>query len=72
MTTDSEPTAPSYRNTVCNADLVSANTYVTVNIEHMPHLIHGVTRLRLSSKSFEEAKSSGRFTLRYIGYPDQR
>ena len=58
--------ASSYTDTICNADLVSANTYVTVTTLHMPHLIHGVTRLRLSSKSFEEAKSSGKTTFRYF------
>src|ERR1019366_5457147 len=56
----------SYADTVCFADLVSANTYVTVTTLHMPHLIHGVTRLRLSDKSFDEAKSSGKITLRYF------
>ncbi len=58
--------ASNYTDTVCNADLASANTFVTVNTLHMPHLIHGVTRLRLSSKSFEEAKSSGKTTFRYF------
>jgi outer membrane protein OmpA-like peptidoglycan-associated protein len=55
-----------YTDTVCNTDLASANTYVTVTALHMPHLIHGVTRLRLSSKSFEEAKSSGQFDFVYF------
>ena len=45
-----------YTDTVCNVDLASANTYVTVTALHMPHLFHGVTRLRLSVKSFQEAK----------------
>ena len=54
-----------YQDTVCNGDLASANTYVTVTYRHMPHLIHGVTRLRLSDKSFAEAKNSGQLTLRY-------
>jgi outer membrane protein OmpA-like peptidoglycan-associated protein len=51
---------------VCNADLASAETYVNVWNKTMPHLIHGVTRDRLSSKSFEEAKNSGRTSLRYL------
>lgn len=63
---DRDQKASINRNTVCNADLFSSGTYVTVNFEHMPHLIHGVTRLRLSSKSFEEVKSTGQFTLRYL------
>jgi outer membrane protein OmpA-like peptidoglycan-associated protein len=33
---------------------------------HMPHLIHGVTRLRLSSQSFNEAKRNGKTTIRYF------
>jgi outer membrane protein OmpA-like peptidoglycan-associated protein len=55
-----------YTDTVCNVDLVSANTYVTVTALHMPHLFHGVTRLRLSDKSFQEAKSTGQLDLRYL------
>lgn len=51
---------------VCNADLASAETYVTVSKKTMPHLIHGVTRDRLSSKSFDAAKKSGRVNLRYL------
>ena len=58
--------ASSYRDTVCNADLATANTYVTVTSMHMPHLIHGVTRLRLSSQSFNEAKRDGKTTIRYF------
>ena len=51
---------------VCNADLASAETYVNVWNKTMPHLIHGVTRDRLSSKSFEGAKNSGTTSLRYL------
>jgi outer membrane protein OmpA-like peptidoglycan-associated protein len=51
---------------VCSADLASADTYVNVWNKTMPHLIHGVTRDRLSSKSFEEAKSPGKTSLRYL------
>ena len=56
----------SFADTVCNADLASANTYVAVTALHMPHLIHGVTRLRLSSQSFNEVKQNGKTTLRYL------
>ena len=55
-----------YTDTVCNVDLASANTYVTVTALHMPHLFHGVTRLRLSDKSFQEAKNTGQLDLRYL------
>ena len=55
-----------YTDTVCNADLASANIYVAATTQHMPHLIHGVTRLRLSSQSFNEVKQNGKTTLRYL------
>jgi len=51
---------------VCSADLASADTYVNVWNKTMPHLIHGVTRDSLSSKSFEEAKNAGKTSLRYL------
>jgi outer membrane protein OmpA-like peptidoglycan-associated protein len=63
--------ASSYTDTVCNTDLETANTYVTVTSLHMPHLIHGLTRYRLSDKSFEEARSSGKTTLRYFDITDR-
>lgn len=56
--------------TVCNADLASATTYVTTTGTHIPHLIHGVTRLRLSDKSFNEIKKSGKTDLRYTSFWD--
>jgi outer membrane protein OmpA-like peptidoglycan-associated protein len=56
----------SYTDTVCYDDLANANTYVTVTTLHMPHLIHGVTRLRLSSKSFDDASTTGKTTFRYF------
>jgi outer membrane protein OmpA-like peptidoglycan-associated protein len=55
-----------YTDTVCNLDLASADTYVTVTALHMPHLFHGVTRLRLSDKSFQEVKNTGQLDLRYL------
>jgi len=61
---DWKPT--NYTDTVCNVDLASANTYVTVTALHMPHLFHGVSRLRLSDKSFQEAKTTGQLDLRYL------
>jgi outer membrane protein OmpA-like peptidoglycan-associated protein len=58
----------SYRETVCNADISSAGTYVTVVGTHVPPLIHGVTRLRLSDKSFNEVKSSGKINFEYLDF----
>jgi outer membrane protein OmpA-like peptidoglycan-associated protein len=51
---------------VCNADLVSSDTYMTVEGTRIPRILHGVTRLRLSSKSFDEVKSTGKTNLRYL------
>jgi outer membrane protein OmpA-like peptidoglycan-associated protein len=51
--------------TVCNADVVSSDSYITVVGIHVPALIHGATRLRLSGKSFQEAKSSGKTNVMY-------
>jgi outer membrane protein OmpA-like peptidoglycan-associated protein len=51
---------------VCNGDLASADTYMTMTWDHMPNLIHGTTRLRLSDKSFNEIKTIGKTDLRYV------
>jgi outer membrane protein OmpA-like peptidoglycan-associated protein len=55
----------SYDVTTCNADVASSESYITVVGRHVPALIHGVTRLRLSSKSFQEAKLSGKTNVIY-------
>ena len=60
-------TAQQMKAFVCNADLASADTYLTATWEYMPKLIHGTTRLRLSDKSFNEIKTSGKTDLRYLG-----
>ena len=52
--------------TVCNEDLLSADRYVTVGGSRIPAILHGVTRLRLSSKSFGEVKSQGKTNFRYF------
>jgi outer membrane protein OmpA-like peptidoglycan-associated protein len=52
--------------TVCNEDLLSADRYVTVGGSRIPAILHGVTRLRLSSKSFGEVKSQGKTDFRYF------
>ena len=51
---------------VCNADLASSDTYMTVEGTRIPRNLHGVIRLRLSSKSYDEVKSTGKTNLRYI------
>ncbi len=55
----------SYDVTTCNVDVASSDSYMTVVGRHVPALIHGVTRLRLSSKSFQEAKLSGKTNVIY-------
>jgi outer membrane protein OmpA-like peptidoglycan-associated protein len=50
---------------VCNEDFVSSNTYATVTGAHQPRIVHGLTRLRMSDKSFQEVKSSGKTNLIY-------
>ena len=49
-----------YAQTICNQDFLSSNTYMTIEGERFPKIIHGLTRLRLSSKSFNEIKSTGK------------
>jgi outer membrane protein OmpA-like peptidoglycan-associated protein len=62
-----------YNQTVCNEDLASSNDFMTVGNQTFPPIIHGTTRYRLSSKSFEEARSDGKLTLAQtdIYEPDQ-
>ena len=51
--------------TVCNEDLATANTFATVTGSNMPEIVHGLTRLRLSDKSFQEVKSTSKSYLVY-------
>jgi outer membrane protein OmpA-like peptidoglycan-associated protein len=68
-----EQTPKTYTQTVCNQDLASSNTFMTVGNTTFPPIIHGTTRYRLSDKSFEEAKSTGKlnFVDSDIWDPDQ-
>jgi outer membrane protein OmpA-like peptidoglycan-associated protein len=54
----------------CNEDLQAADTYVTVGGAEIPTIFHGATRLRLSSKSFSEIKSTGTTAFRYLYVKD--
>jgi outer membrane protein OmpA-like peptidoglycan-associated protein len=63
-----ERQASSHQSTVCDADVSSAGTYVTVVGTHIPSLIHGVTRLRVSDKTFSEVKSSGKTKFEYLDF----
>jgi outer membrane protein OmpA-like peptidoglycan-associated protein len=51
--------------TVCNEDFAIADTFATVTGSNMPEIVHGLTRLRLSDKSFQEVKSAGKTNLVY-------
>jgi outer membrane protein OmpA-like peptidoglycan-associated protein len=63
-----EQTPSDHQITVCNADLSTAGTYVTVVGTHVPPLVHGVTRLRVSDKTFNEVKSSGKIDFEYLDF----
>ncbi len=56
----------SYRFTVCNDDIASANTYITIGGDRTPPIIHGLTRFRLSKNLFDQIKSTGKTDLRYM------
>jgi outer membrane protein OmpA-like peptidoglycan-associated protein len=50
--------------TVCNADFSTSGTYATVT-GLQPRIIHDLTRARLSDKTFQEIRSSGKTNLIY-------
>ena len=49
----------------CNSDYLSAVNYMTVNAQRLPTLLHDLTRLRLSDKTFQEIKSNGQTNFTY-------
>ena len=53
------------RNQNCNSDYLSAANYMTVNSPRLPSLMHDLTRLRLSDKTFHEIKTSGQTDITY-------
>lgn len=64
----SEQGASSHQTTVCNDDVRSGIKYITENGTHVPPLVHGATRLRLSDKSFGEIKSTGKISMDYLSF----
>jgi outer membrane protein OmpA-like peptidoglycan-associated protein len=54
----------------CNSDYQDASGYMTGNSRKMPRLMHDLTRFRLSNKSFQEIKASGRTNLQYVDFDD--
>jgi outer membrane protein OmpA-like peptidoglycan-associated protein len=49
----------------CNSDYLSARSYMTVNAQQLPMLMHDLTRFRLSDKTFQEIKSSSEANFTY-------
>jgi outer membrane protein OmpA-like peptidoglycan-associated protein len=49
----------------CNSDYLSAVNYMTVNAQRLPRLLHDLTRIRLSDKTFREIKSNGQTNFTY-------
>jgi outer membrane protein OmpA-like peptidoglycan-associated protein len=60
-----------YQEILCNQDLAAAGTYITTGGDKLPPIIHGLTRFRLSTRTFGEIKSSGKSSLRYFYTRDQ-
>jgi len=63
-----EENPSSHTSSICNADIASAGSYVTVVGSHIPPLVHGATRLRVSDKSFSEVRSSGKTNFEYLDF----
>jgi outer membrane protein OmpA-like peptidoglycan-associated protein len=61
-----------YSAVICNEDIASSGIYETVTGGHIPHLVHGVVRLRLSDKSFKEVRSSGKINFDYLSFMEVR
>lgn len=57
-------------NTVCGEDLRSSGTFTTETWHRYPEILHGLTRLRISDKTFQEIHSSGHthFTIEGFNY----
>ena len=52
-------------NTVCSEDLRQSTAYTTSTWHRFPQIIHGLTRLRLSDKTFQEIRKAGHTHLAY-------
>ena len=50
----------------CTSDYRDTDSYLTVNSTHMPQLMHDMTRLRLSDKTFREINSNGHTNFTYV------
>jgi outer membrane protein OmpA-like peptidoglycan-associated protein len=63
-----EQRATSHDLTVCAADLASSMMYVTNVGTNIPHLIHGITRLRLSDAAFKQITTAGKVDIDYLSH----
>jgi outer membrane protein OmpA-like peptidoglycan-associated protein len=54
------------KNQNCATDYQSATSYMTVNSKRLPQLMHGLTRYRLSDKTFQEIRSNGHTDFEYV------
>jgi outer membrane protein OmpA-like peptidoglycan-associated protein len=61
-----------YSAIICNEDIASSGIYETVTGGHIPHLVHGVVRLRLSDKSFNDVRTSGKINFDYLSFMEVR
>lgn len=57
-----------FTNQNCNSDYQAASGYITGNNKKLPRLMHDMTRFRLSDKTFQEIKSSGKTNLQYVDF----
>jgi outer membrane protein OmpA-like peptidoglycan-associated protein len=55
-------------NTVCSEDLREATAYTTQTWQRLPQILHGLTRLRLSDKTFYEICTTGHTHLASEGF----
>ena len=55
-------------NTFCSEDLREATVYATETSRSFPEILHGLTRLRLSAKTFGEIHTVGHTHLAYGGF----
>jgi outer membrane protein OmpA-like peptidoglycan-associated protein len=55
-------------NIVCSEDLSEATTYTTGTWHRFPKILHSLTRLRISDRTFQEIQKAGHMHLAYEGF----
>ena len=56
---------------VCDADLQTSHTFLTVQWQHLPKIIRDTTRFRLSNAVFQEIKTGGKTHLNALDFDAQ-